>query len=68
MPVFLANTQSNIDSLESSNLCTTVYPPTAEALIQNCETVYDEIMKRGFTQTLYTIYNYAQSLQVRFKQ
>ena len=31
-----------------------------------CETVYDEIMKRGLTSTMYMIFNYAQQLNVRF--
>ena len=36
--------------------------------IAHCENVYDEIMKRGLTSTLYTIFNYAQSLNVRFQK
>lgn len=60
--------RSSIDSLESSNLCKTIYKASEVSTIARCESVYDEIMKRGFTQTLYTIFNYAQSVNVRFSK
>lgn len=33
-----------------------------------CEMVYDEILKRGLTSTIYMIFNYAQQLTVRFQK
>jgi hypothetical protein len=59
LPVFLEDARPKIDNLESSNLCKTIYKASEVATIASCESVYDEIMKRGFTQTLYTIFNYA---------
>lgn len=66
IPVFLENVQSQIESLESSNLCRTIYRTSETEEIARCESVYDEIMMRGLTSTIYSVYNYALSLNVRF--
>ena len=59
IPVFLEKAQPQIENIETSNLCRTIYRAADTAEIASCESVYDEIMKRGLTSTLYTIFNYA---------
>jgi hypothetical protein len=68
IPVFLQNAKNEIENIESSNICKTIFRASEVARIAHCESVYDEIMKRGLTSTLYTIFNYAQSINVRFQK
>ncbi len=49
LPVFLQKAQPQIDGIETSNLCRTIYRVADTAEIAHCEGVYDEIMKRGLT-------------------
>lgn len=67
LPSFLIETQQNIENLESSNLCQETF---GNDTIKRgaCESVYDELMKRGLTSTMYMIFNYAQQLTVRFQK
>ena len=66
LPVYLSASQATIDGIESSNVCKTIYAATDLATITACESVFNSVMQLGFTQTLYSIFNYAQSLNVLF--
>ena len=67
LPSFLIETHQNIENLESSNLCEETFSNDTIKRTA-CESVYDELMKRGLTSTMYMIFNYAQQLTVRFQK
>jgi len=62
----LEGAKTDIENIESSQMCKTIFKASEVDKISHCESVYDEILQRGLTSTLYTIFNYAQSLNVRF--
>lgn len=66
LPAFLISEEKVIEDLESDKICQRTYSSHIEK-IQKCELAYDQVMKRGLTQTLYLLFSYAQSLHVRYK-
>eukprot|EP00347_Sterkiella_histriomuscorum_P015474 403356890 len=64
-PIFLDQIKDRLERLESTEICSIIYSSNPPKQI-TCENAYDSIMKRGLTSTLYMIFNYAQTLQVRF--
>ncbi len=67
LPSFLIESQKSVENFESSNICSETYKTDSDKK-RSCETIYDEIMKRGLTSTMYMIFNYAQQLTVRFQK
>ena len=65
MPPYLTDAASSIDLTESASLCSYTYPFDS-AMQALCEQTYNQLLMRGLTSTIYSIYNYMQSLAVQY--